>query len=91
MAIIYVVHHALTHLLSDRMHLNGFQSGQYGDPPSFVYWVRQAAVYVTSLTTMKLLVVGLFAVWPGIKKIGQWLLSWTGGSDAAQVIMSVSY
>ena len=91
MAIIYVIHRSLTYILCDKFHLNGFQSGQYGDPPSFAYCARQAAVYVTSLTTMKLLVVTLFTVWPNIKKIGQWLLSWTGGGDAAQVILSVLF
>ncbi|KAH8118640.1 vacuolar membrane protein-domain-containing protein [Phellopilus nigrolimitatus] len=84
--IIYFIHHLLTHLFSNKLHLKGFESGQYGDPPSMLYWARQAAVYVTSLTTMKVLVIGLFAVWPGIFKFGDWLLSWTGGGDAMQVI-----
>jgi len=35
---------------------------------------------------MKLVVLGLFAIWPGIFKIGDWLLSWLGNKDAAQVI-----
>ncbi|KAG2088569.1 vacuolar membrane protein-domain-containing protein, partial [Suillus discolor] len=49
---------------------------------------RQAAVYVVALTTMKMLVVGLFTVWPGISKVGDWLLSWTaiGNGDAFQII-----
>ena len=74
-------------MLSEKLHCTGFKSGQYGDPPSFWFWARQATVYVFSLTAMKLLVVGLFAVWPGIFKIGAWLLSWTGASDAVQVIV----
>lgn len=39
---------------------------------------------------MKLLVVGIFALYPGIFKIGDWLLSWTrtgDGKDAFQVIV----
>jgi len=35
---------------------------------------------------MKLVVVGLFAAWPGISEVGKWLLSWLGNGDAAQVI-----
>ncbi|KLO19900.1 hypothetical protein SCHPADRAFT_817456 [Schizopora paradoxa] len=85
--VIYLLIHITTHVLTDRLDLKGFRTGEYGDPPSFFYWTRQAVVYVFSLTTMKLLVVGLFAVWPGIVKIGAWLLSWTGGGDAAQVIV----
>jgi len=91
-ALIYVILRALTHILADRAHLKGFESGQYGNPPSFEFWLRQAAVYVLSLTSMKLLVVGLFAIYPGIFKIGDWLLSWTrtsNGEDAIQVIFTM--
>ncbi|KAG2138045.1 vacuolar membrane protein-domain-containing protein [Suillus bovinus] len=87
-AIIYVVHHGITYLLAKRLRLKGYESGQYGSPPSISYWARQAAVYVFALTTMKMLVVGLFTVWPEISKVGDWLLSWTaiGDSDAFQII-----
>ncbi|KAG1734973.1 vacuolar membrane protein-domain-containing protein [Suillus lakei] len=87
-AIIYVVHHGLTYLLAKRLYLKGYESGQYGSPPSIAYWARQAAVYVFALMTMKMLVVGLFTVWPGISKVGDWLLSWTaiGEGDAFQII-----
>ncbi|KAG1719129.1 vacuolar membrane protein-domain-containing protein [Suillus paluster] len=87
-AIIYIVHHGLTYLLVKRLHLKGYESGQYGSPPSMAHWTRQAVVYVFALTTMKMLVVGSFAVWPGISKVGDWLLSWTaiGNGDAFQVI-----
>lgn len=86
-AVIYLILRAANHLLSEKLQLKGFQSGQYGDPPSMLFWARQAAVYVLALTTMKLLVVALFAIWPGIFKVGEWLLSWTGGGDAVQVIL----
>lgn len=38
---------------------------------------------------MKLLVLGLFALFPGLVKIGEWLLSWTrrGDKDILQVIL----
>ncbi|KAL5487715.1 hypothetical protein ACEPAI_5823 [Sanghuangporus weigelae] len=85
-ALIYFVHHFLTYMLSDKLMLKGFRSGQYGSPPSILYWIRQAVVYVTALTTMKLVVIGLFAIWPGIVEVGNWLLSWTGGGDGIQVV-----
>lgn len=86
--LIYLVLQATTFLLSKKLHLKGFQSGQYGNPPSLTHWIRQAAVYVFSLTTMKLLVVALFAIWPGIFKLGDWLLDWTsvGDGESFQVI-----
>ncbi|KAG1873573.1 vacuolar membrane protein-domain-containing protein [Suillus subalutaceus] len=87
-AIIYVVHHGLTYLLAKKLRLKGYESGQYGSPPSIAYWARQAAVYVFALMSMKMLVVGLFTAWPGISKVGDWLLSWTaiGKGDAFQII-----
>lgn len=75
-----------TLLLSEKLGFEGFRSGEYGTPPSLVYWIRQLVVYVSCLTVMKLLVVGLFALWPGIFKLGEWLLSWLGDKDVAQVI-----
>jgi hypothetical protein len=77
----------LTSTLTHRFHLAGFESGKYGDPPSFNYWLRQAIVYVVSITIMKLLVVGLFAAWPGIFNLGHWLLSWTGEGSSFQIIL----
>ena len=89
--IIYYCLKLATLLLSEKMGLEGFRSGEYGSPLSFVHWIRQLAVYLSCLTVMKLAVVGLFAVWPGIFKIGEWLLSWLGNGDAAQVILYVAF
>ncbi|KAF5333530.1 hypothetical protein D9611_002706 [Ephemerocybe angulata] len=87
-AIIYGVLHLLTFVLSDKMGLKGFESGVYGKPPSLKYWLRQAAIYAVALTTMKFFVIALLVFFPGIFKIGDWLLSWTwtGEGDALQVI-----
>jgi hypothetical protein len=87
--LIYLILRALTYVFAHIFQLKGFESGQYGSPPSIKYWLRQAAVYVLSLTSMKLLVVGLFALFPGLFKVGEWLLSWTrtGDKDAVQVIL----
>ncbi|KZT43000.1 hypothetical protein SISSUDRAFT_1030178 [Sistotremastrum suecicum HHB10207 ss-3] len=85
-AVIYGLLHLLSRLFIDVFHLKGIRSGEYDNPPRFSYWARQAAIYIVVLTAMKLLVVALFAVWPGIIEVGAWLLSWTGSSNAAQVI-----
>ncbi|TFK43821.1 Vaculolar membrane protein-domain-containing protein [Crucibulum laeve] len=90
-ALIYVILHVLTYLFAEKWNFKGFESGVYGNPPSFKFWGRQAAIYVLSLTTMKMLVVGLLILFPGIFKIGEWLLSWTwtGDGDALQVIFTM--
>lgn len=90
-ACIYVILRVLTHVFFEILQLKGFESGVYGDPPSFKYWPRQAALYVLSLMTMKLLVIGLLILFPFLFTIGEWLLSWTwtGDGDALQVILYV--
>lgn len=86
---IYLSLHLLTWFFTDKLQFKGFQSGQYGAPPSLSYWARQAAVYVVSLTSMKLLVVLLLASWKRLLDIGVWLLSWLGNGDTAQVVLYV--
>ncbi|KAJ7693899.1 vacuolar membrane protein-domain-containing protein [Mycena rosella] len=89
--LIYVILRVLTSIMSERFHLKGFESGIYGNPPSFKYWLRQAAIYVLALTTMKFLVIALMALLPGLFTLGAWLLSWTstGEGDALQVIFTM--
>ena len=90
-AAIYGLLHLANYTLVDKLQLKGYQSGQYGTPPKFTYWARQAAVYVAVLITMKLLVVGVFALWPGILSIGEWLLKWTGTNEDVQVILYAAF
>lgn len=87
--LIYLILHVLTHIFSEKLHYNGFESGVYGTPPRFKFWARQAVLYVVALTTMKFLVIGLLGLFPGLFKLGAWLLSWTwtGDGDAVQVIL----
>ncbi|KAI0751126.1 vacuolar membrane protein-domain-containing protein [Daedaleopsis nitida] len=87
--LIYLILQVATYVLTEKLHLKGFESGVYGTPPSINYWSRQAAVYVFALTTMKLLVVALFAALPAIFDLGEWLLAFLGTSDAAQVIFTM--
>ncbi|KAI0299101.1 vacuolar membrane protein-domain-containing protein [Multifurca ochricompacta] len=86
---IYLTLHFLTWFFTEKLQLRGFQSGQYGSPPSLNYWLRQAVVYVVSLTSMKLLVVLLLAYWHGLVDIGVWLLSWLGNGNTAQVVFTM--
>ncbi len=86
---IYFTLHSLTNLFTEKLQLKGFESGVYGDPPSLNYWARQAALYILSLTTMKIVVIAILAFIPAIYDAGEWLLSWTmtGDGDALQVVL----
>lgn len=88
-ALIYVTLHALTNFFTEKLHMKGFESGVYGTPPSFKYWARQAAIYVLTLTTMKVVVITILVFFPGIYVAGDWLLSWTrtGDGDSLQVVL----
>lgn len=90
-ALIYIILHTLTQLFTGRFNLKGFESGVYGNPPSITYWACQAALYMLSLLIMKLIVVTILGLFPGIYIIGEWLLSWTrtGKGDALQVIFTM--
>jgi hypothetical protein len=78
--------------MAEKAGLEGFESGVYGTPPSWRYWLRQAVLYVIALTTMKFLVIGLLALFPGLDEIAAWLLkwTWTEEGDALQVILYAS-
>ncbi|KAJ7591438.1 vacuolar membrane protein-domain-containing protein [Mycena floridula] len=80
-ALIYFILRALAYLCTEKFHLKGCESGKYGTPPSIKYWTRQAAIYVVALTSMKFLVIALLALFPGLNKVGSWLLSWTYTSN----------
>ncbi|KAJ7639253.1 vacuolar membrane protein-domain-containing protein [Roridomyces roridus] len=86
--LLYVALRVLTFLMSEKLQLKGFESGMYGTPPSFQFWLRQAAIYLVALTTMKFMVIGMLALIPGLYTVGAWLLSWTytEKGDAVQVI-----
>ena len=88
-AIIYIILHTLTRLLTERFNLKGFESGVYGNPPSIKFWACQAAIYVLCLLIMKLIVVTILSSFPDIYVAGEWLLSWTwmGKGDSLQVIL----
>jgi STIMATE family len=89
--LLYLILRTFAIILTEKLNLKGFESGKYGSPPSIFYWARQAAVYVLSLTTMKLLVFLLIAIFPVIFNLGEWLLSWTWTEegDSLQVILCV--
>ncbi|KAG8931962.1 hypothetical protein FRC02_001842 [Tulasnella sp. 418] len=84
--IIWAVLHGLTNLLTNKFHLIGFQSGSYGNPPSLVFWAKQAAVYIVAIVSMKLVVLIVFTLFPSTFRVGDWLLSWTGGRGQVQVV-----
>lgn len=62
------------------------ESGNYGQPPRIMWWLKQSILYFIGLLWMKLCVFVLIQVFPVIVKIGDWALRWTEGNTALQII-----
>ncbi|KAJ0416046.1 vacuolar membrane protein-domain-containing protein [Aspergillus carlsbadensis] len=62
------------------------ESGNYGDPPRWGWWLKQSVVYFMGLLGMKICVFFLIQTVPLIVKVGDWALRWTEGNTAVQII-----
>ncbi|KAI5791960.1 vacuolar membrane protein-domain-containing protein [Geopyxis carbonaria] len=63
----------------------GITSGYYGEPPKWRYWTKQALIYFLGLMTMKFMVWMIFAIFPWLGRVGDWLLAWTEGNRQLQI------
>jgi hypothetical protein len=62
------------------------QSGNYGNPPNAVWWLKQSFIYFCGLFGMKICVLIIFLVFPWISRVGDWALGWTEGNEKLQII-----
>ncbi|OAQ72185.1 vaculolar membrane protein [Pochonia chlamydosporia 170] len=65
--------------------LESIQSGNYGNPPSSWWWLKQSVIYFCGLFGMKVCVLIIFILMPWISKVGDWALSWTEGNEKLQI------
>lgn len=61
------------------------QSGNYGDPPSAWWWLKQSVIYFCGLFGMKICVLLIFLILPWISHVGDWALGWTEGNEKLQI------
>jgi len=61
------------------------QSGNYGQPPKAVWWLKQCLIYFLGLLGMKACVFFIFKICPWIIHVGDWALRWTEGNEMVQV------
>lgn len=61
------------------------KSGNYGQPPRYGWWAKQAIIYFVGLLLMKLCVYFIFQLLPWVAWVGDWALRWTEGSEALQI------
>lgn len=63
----------------------GITSGYYGEPPNWSYWAKQSFLYFSGLMTMKIVVALIFAIFPWLGVVGDFLLGWTEKNEKLQV------
>ncbi|KAI0468594.1 vacuolar membrane protein-domain-containing protein [Xylaria cf. heliscus] len=61
------------------------QSGNYGNPPSAWWWLKQSVIYFCGLFGMKICVLLIFLILPWISRVGDWALGWTEGNERLQI------
>ncbi|CAI4216464.1 unnamed protein product [Parascedosporium putredinis] len=61
------------------------QSGNYGDPPNWRWWLKQSLLYFCGLFGMKTVVLIILVLFPSISRIGDWALGWTEGNEKLQI------
>ncbi|KAI6368646.1 hypothetical protein MCOR25_004602 [Pyricularia grisea] len=62
------------------------QSGFYGNPPKWQWWLKQSIIYFCGLFGMKICVLIIFLVFPWIGHVGDWALGWTEGNEKLQIV-----
>ncbi|KAH8914466.1 hypothetical protein BT69DRAFT_1290166 [Atractiella rhizophila] len=61
-------------ILTEKMQLTGFVSGQYGTPPRISWWFKQLVVYILAICTLKLIVTMMLASVPPLIDFGDWFI-----------------
>ncbi|KAF2968042.1 hypothetical protein GQX73_g5476 [Xylaria multiplex] len=61
------------------------QSGNYGNPPNALWWLKQSIIYFGGLFGMKIVVLLIFLILPWISRVGDWALRWTEGNERLQI------
>ncbi|CAH1756885.1 1844_t:CDS:2 [Entrophospora sp. SA101] len=74
--ILFVILKIVHHLLAI-CGVEGINSGDYGQPPQYIFWVKQAVAFIFCLMLMKIVVVILFRLCPFLFDIAEWILGWT--------------
>ncbi len=81
---LYVIFHSGT-----RAGITDITSGQYGHPPRFSAYAKQAILYFIGLLCMKLVVYIILQLVPGLVSFADFVLSWTDGIPRLQLAFTV--
>ncbi|CAN6663422.1 hypothetical protein TRVA0_035S00364 [Trichomonascus vanleenenianus] len=75
----------IVHTVAYRLNVREIVSGQYGHPPRWRAFFKQAVLYLIALILMKIMLYAFFWWMPFVDELGQFLISWTDFSPVLQV------
>lgn len=83
----------IIHMTAFRIGITEIISGQYGEPPRWSAFIKQASLYLLGMVCMKSILYSVTQTVPWLDDLGEFLLSWTNRSPELQVVfvMLVSF
>ncbi|CAG8550864.1 6321_t:CDS:2 [Ambispora leptoticha] len=66
--------------------IQGLRSGDYDMPPRRAWWLKQLAIFLVSLFTMKMIIVLVIQIAPFLFKFGAWAINWTESDPKLQIV-----
>jgi len=77
----------ILHRICRYLRIKGIRSGDYGGhPPRWRWWLKQVVVYCIGVCWMKIGTLVVLGSLPYLDKVGEWLVGWTNGNTAFQII-----
>lgn len=76
----------IIHMTAFRVGITGIISGQYGSPPRWSAFAKQAGLYLLGMVCMKSVLYSIEQMFPWLDNIGEFLLSWTNKNAELQVV-----
>jgi hypothetical protein len=77
----------ILHRICRYLQFKGTRSGDYGGiPPKWTWWLKQVVVYCVGVSWMKIGTLVVLGSLPYLDKVGEWLVGWTKGNTALQII-----
>lgn len=76
----------MIHMTAFRIGITDIISGQYGTPPKWSAFAKQAGLYMLGLVCMKTVLCSIITALPWIKDFGEYLLSWATKNPELQIV-----
>ena len=78
----------IVYFICDLFQVQGINSGEYGNPPSFKRYLKQLVIFMVAVTMMKAVIYVLLS-FPIFIMYADWILSWSDPFPNLQVILVV--